>query len=273
MIPDRFQLAIIGGCAASQRGIPLSRLYHRIVSARWKATYGVRMHVILDRYDQSTDYAARVKNCLAHRAPHAVLIHVRPSPFLVRCKPLIKYADASGRIKWVLHPRLFPLTGRAWNPIWDGATVIGTQSASMDPSQDRLKEIYPPCRNSRLRSLHVFLGATAGLAAWARREEIHALRRAASLCSASGIPLFVLGPTPFPRSPMGNRLCMELSEMLRKEAAAGQMHFIDPIRKDAPNPRGFLMPDLWHLSEAGHAEMADSIFRVLEATCPSSTGR
>lgn len=271
MDADSFRLAILGGCAASQRCMPISRLYHRILAARWKAKYGMRMNVVLDRHDPNLDYPARVKRCLDHRAPHAVLIHVRPFPFLIRCKPFIRYADPSGRKRWVLHPRLLPRGGGRWNPGWEGAAVIGTLPAAMAASEDPRKEVYPPCRNSLPRSLNLFLGSITGLAAWARHEEILAVRRAAGLCSAAGIPLFVLGPTPYLRSKAGNAICAALSERLRREPDSGDARaadpvwgFIDPIGNKGRDPRDFLMPDLWHLNEAGHSELADSIFRALE---------
>jgi hypothetical protein len=271
MNEDGFRLAILGGCAASQRCMPISRLYHRILAARWKAKYGTRMNVLLDRHDPNLDYAARVKRCLDLRAPHAILIHVRPFPFLIRCKPFIKYADPSGRIKWALHPRLPPLGRRAWNPGWEGAAVIGTLPAAMAASGDPRKEVYPPYRNSFPRSLNLFLGTITGLSAWARREEILSVRRAAGLCSAAGIPLFVLGPTPYLRSRSANAICAALSDGLRKESDSGHSRsidpmwrFIDPIGNKSADPRDLLMPDLWHLNEAGHSELADSIFRSLE---------
>lgn len=255
---EGIRLAIIGGCAASQKGMPLSRLYHRILSARWKEESGNRLRIILDRYEQNIEYAPRVKRCLERESVDAVLIHVRPSPYLFRCKPLVRYADASGRNRWALHPKLHPLAANAWDPSWDGATMMesGTQAANA----------YPAFKSSRLRGLHASLGMALGLGRWSRRQEMGNLTDASKLCKAYGKRLYILGPTPFLRSPAENRLCQELSFSLRRCFTGTDTVFIDTFWRDRKDVKSLFMPDLWHLSPEGHARLADTLFNSLRTS-------
>ncbi|GEM_PF-4013645 len=258
MKPDEFRLAIIGGCAASQKGIPLSRLYHRILSARWKSESGQRLKVILDRYDQSINYAPRVERCLDREASDSVLLHIRPSPYLFRCKPLIRYADAMGATRWALHPKLLPLAPNVWNPRWDGETLSGGADSETD--------VYPQFKESRLRGLHAWLGMVLGLGRWSRAQELVNLAEVRRLCASRNKKLYVLGPTPFLRSRAENRLCQDLSIALRKALAGTEVVFIDPFWPNPEEAKTRFLPDLWHLNSEGHARLSDTLFRALQAS-------
>jgi len=254
------RMGIVGGCLSHQPGIPIKQLYHQQL-AGMLTDRGITLRTLLDRSFDAR-YSERLAD-LTDRGIDLALLHVRPMAVLENSRILVRKEQADGNA--------FRINGR----LWGGAFADPSMRSSHSPSAQRFAK-----RDGNLRSAQMFeqnpgclgrvnllLGFLLGLHKRVVAETLSAIENAADLAARNDIPLLVMGPTPYAGGTVGRWLCMQMNDALRQRSS-GRFTFVDVFTGWQLE---YLFPDGLHVTQDGHAHVADRLHSAIEQILEQTT--
>lgn len=261
----RVTLGIVGGCLSHQTDIRLSRLYHRRLVEAVRGEAGLHLRVKIARAFE-LDHTQRLVKLAVTERLDAVLLHVR-TEFLQRAR-IVFARQEDDRVIYYLHPRLFRREMRSWYRILEegarGCPRVwsrrsGSPGGSEEPAWQTPAEAGAVRGGRFLRDLATLVGHGGGLGTWAVRNELEEVQRFIHACRERDLPLVVLGPTPASAGLGSASLLRRMNAALRTLLEPERIPFATFASMDIEANRPLLMPDEFHLNEAGHARVAELI--------------
>jgi hypothetical protein len=254
-------MGIIGGCLGVQPGIGRSHLYHQVLAKKLQEETGVRLRVLLSPFVPPAPITQRAAMLLDAADLDIIAIHVRPQPFLLKCKVIIQYQDGSGGKHAILNPNFTrPGDKFRWDPQFDPFPRKGVLPRNSGHGVERC---LPTRKESQQSDANLLLGSVLGLGAKAAAGEIQSIERVKELCSRRGVHMAVMGPTSSLRSRVADRVCNDLSRKLEDALSRRGIPFVPLLGTHGYEGRNVFERDGLHFNEIGHALVAERLYEQI----------
>jgi hypothetical protein len=245
-------LGFVGGCLAAQQGLGYSRHFHRILVRRCREELDLRVRMRLRYYHRFSECLAIVRNLLERHTPDALVLSIRPQPFLALAKLLVKHVDPRRRVATALHPALLRRGLDAWDPRLDRRD-----------DRERRGERARGWRAPGGTTANLLAGRIVGLDSWAMAYVLEEIARVRGCCDGHGTPLIVLGMPASPETRAGDRLCRLLHHRARAVCGRADVTYLDCSSTVDDGGSYLFSADGVHLNEHGHRLVADRLFAEL----------
>ena len=262
-----FCLGIIDNCSTHQKGIPLSKLYHRQLKKLVYENIGINLRFILSR-EWGLEYHERLSELLHKAKINGVLLRLSKMQF--RKAGIVVHDFKGEMLLSYIHPLLFRRRKFGWGKVEKTKfnNTIGLGKRKIPKAKTNPVELPPQgfrIAGFRLRDLNYIIASLVKLDTWAVEDELKMITRFTQACQENNIPVFITGPTPYPNSFWRNRVGRKINAAL--EARLLQMGVSFGYFKDFTDQQGTLLTtgDGIHLNLQGHNFLARFLSDVL---CP-----
>ena len=211
-----FCLGILDNCSTHQKGIPLSKLYHRQLKKMVYENIGVQLRFAFSR-EWSLEYSERLQRLLDKTQIDGALLRL-PKMQFQKAGIVVHYFEDEVLSSYI-HPFLFRRRKFGWKEVQKTkfSNTIGLGKRKIPrPIIDPLE--LPPqgyrIAGFRLRDLNYIIGSLLKLDRWAVEDELKMITRFIHVCQQNNTPVFIIGPTPYPKSFWRNRIGREINTAL-----------------------------------------------------------
>ncbi len=229
-------IGFVGGCAITQQTIPKEKRFFEIARAKLKADLSTEASFLFSVYSQFSELEASAEKIVARQNVDVLIIHLRPQPFLILSKLIIKQKNKNNSAAFFINPLIYSKTA---HPSLDKSTPVFNQLA-----------LKP-----KFMEANVLAGRLFGLNKKAAKQIMSILKTIQSKCKQKNIQLVILGIPPQPMTKYGNINCKELNSSLIEECRKEGIEYVDSFAK--LNSINCFDIDGLHLSEKGHAYLGD----------------
>jgi hypothetical protein len=245
------KIAFWGGCINRQYNIAPDKHYHALVRRAIGLQTGVAPKTWL-RFYSSFHEMQRDTLALLNGDAHYdyLVIFLRPFTLMPLTKPLIRYTDKTMQTKLALNPRF---SNRKYydDMVKEYKVVTGNKESNgfLHKAFQRLNDLA---------------GDMLGLQEWSRKEVMEMLGEVHATASEKRTELILLGPPPYPSNMRINNCCIELNRQIAGFARDNNIVHVDMSMGYDKEGNPLSAPDGKHVSEAGHAFMAQGIIKYLQ---------
>lgn len=240
-----------GGCINRQHNITADKHYHAIVKHSVDRDTGIASRISLWFYSSFHELKCESETILRGDTRFdCMVVFVRPFTLMPLTRLLIRYTDKNMRHRVALHPRFSK--AKYYHRIIKEYKVM-----ARNKEEDGLM-------HKTFRRLNDMAGDVLNLPQWAQREVIGILESIHKLASQNGMQLVLVGPTLYPANKRVSKNCIELNKKIASFASARNIAHVDMAMSFDQNGDPLLEPDGKHVTEAGHAFMAEGILKHLK---------
>jgi hypothetical protein len=244
-------LAFLAGCLNKQEGIRKESLYHARLKESLTERFKVDLDVNLMSYYAYNQVCPKIERFLRNKQTDILIFFIRPFPFMVLNKPVIKYDNSRHQKVRGIHPAFLSFGKYQWPEEYSKYISEGTPATNGKRSYSVFEEI------------NLVLGMCIGLHHWSKRYVEGELDKLVSLCSNAGTRMIVLGIPPIAGSPVGNFVCQSLNRYLIRKASRQKLDYIDVFTDKKYNGEAIINVDGRHFTETGHAFLESMLNPVI----------
>ncbi len=245
------KIAFWGGCINRQQNMAPEKHYHALVRKAMIQQTGIEPKTWLRFYSSFREMHTDTLRFLNEGMHYDYLvIFLRPYTLMPLTKPLIRYTDKTMGNRIALHPR-FSKTKYYHHMVKEYKVVTRSNS-----EEGAIHKVF--------QRMNDFAGDLMGLQQWARKEVMNILAEIQANAVQKGTKLILLGPPPYPSNRRIDNCCVELNKQITRLASANNLVHVDMTAGFDKDGRSFSEPDGKHVSEAGHAFMAQGIIENLQ---------
>ena len=242
----QIKIGIVGGCAISQKNIPLKSRFYSILSEKIKTNLS---HQTVFSFSTYSDYSSLSTKCYeVSNKSHLdfMVIHLRPQPFYIISKLFIKYEnELNDDMGICINPLLY---GRTWSNHLKGDPVPTFNYYSVKP---------------RFMDLNIFLGNIFRLHTKASIYIYNQIMHIQSYCQLNHIKLIILGIPYQPFSKIGNLNCKKLNlSLMEKLSNDKNIENFECYTRMESN--SYFEKDNLHLSINGHYTLGSILFEGIK---------
>lgn len=257
-MPQQLNIHIIGGCMLGQKALGLSNLFYRKYTAQLQQEFGLQATVRLDGHNDFDTLPSKAENITpVPGVPQVLIIQLRPGLIFRRCNLLVP-AKKKG---------LFPFQ---WNPYITGASSGVSSSAEMNLSDQEMGAVHMTGKLQKiLATINALAGMLAGFHRKGSRQIADLLIQTADRCTQQHIQLLVIGCVNSYQNKLISIQYKAVNKLLRQYLQQKGIHYIDVFpAMEAKKAAGELLflEDNYHLSTAGHAVLAEELYRASSKT-------
>ena len=240
-------IAFFAGCINKQLDIPPHLLYHSRLKDAITDEFKISPAIEVLCYYSYNTIERKVAECLIKSEPDILVLFIRPFPYLILNKLVIKYDTPSQKYFRAFHPALFSAGKRSWPGKYSKYIIERT------PVYNGKKKINP------LAELNLTFGFLTGLHWWSVIYVQDIIDRVAAICRNSGTRLLLLGVPPAAGSAAGNYLCRSLNNRLIKKAAKENLDYVDIYSNCNSNGIRVIHEDGRHFTQNGHEFLSEAL--------------
>jgi hypothetical protein len=264
---SEFCLGIIGACFTQQKAIPLSKLYHRQLKKMVFEKIGIHCRITVSQ-EFGLEYHERLSKLLNKTKIDGVLLQL-PKMQFQKAGIIVHYFEDEMLYSYI-HPFLFRRRKFGWKKVektkFNNTIGLGKRKipkAIIDPLE------LPPqgsrIAGFRLRDLNYIIASLLKLDKWAVEDELKMITEFIHIGQENNIPVFIMGPTPYPTSFWRNRICRKINTAFDVKLPSKGVPF--SYYDNLTDQQGNLLTtgDGIHLSLQGHNFLARFLS---DALCP-----
>lgn len=244
-------IAFLAGCINKQRNFPPESHYHEILKNSLSHRYSIGLSFNFGVYHAYSQLYEKTKDLISMKKPDILVIFIRPFPFLILNKLLVKYEKSNKRKVRDIHPSLLFRNKFEWPEKY----FINIKEASSAKWVSRPK--------FGLRDLNLFAGIMLGLHRWALSFVLKELNRVISLCRQDDIELIFLGMPQNRGSVVGRYVCSFMNKKLISEFSKTNLNYINIHEGKDINGKPIFFGDGIHFNETGHIFLKDNLMPVI----------
>jgi len=237
----------LAGCINNQRNFPRESHYHAVLKKSLSRLYSTDLNFNFAVYHAYRQLYEKVTGLISKNRPDILVIFIRPFPFLILNKPLVKYEENDHRKVRDIHPSLFFRNKFGWP----------------EKYFRNIKEASPETLVSRnkfgFRDLNLLAGIMLGLNRWARKFVLQELRRVIVLCRQENIELIFLGMPQNRESIVGSHICTIMNKKLISEFSKTNVNYLNIHSEKDKNGQPIFFGDGIHFNETGHLFLKDNL--------------
>jgi len=234
-----------GGCALTQKNIPRKDRFISVLNDKLVSNLSLKPKFSFSSYGNFLELLNKSKNQIEKNENEIFIAHIRPQPYILISKFIIKYIDKYNKIKFAFNPFLSKRKGRELvnisNPVFNQLSVKPT-----------------------FFEFNIFLGRLFNINSNSSQYVFKTIQEIQFMCNNNNIQFVILGISPQPMSIQGNIICKKLNDYLKSECSKHKIHYIDNFA-EMNNYRNFLSDKL-HLSINGHRELGKILFEEIKKT-------
>ncbi|MEO6037368.1 MAG: hypothetical protein ABIQ93_03075 [Saprospiraceae bacterium] len=240
-------LACLGGCINKQPGLEPEAHYHAVLSQKLAikepplaVTVAIGSYLSIDRLVE------RAGQLLHAERPDFLCVYVRPFLMMPLHKLLVRHETRDKRLAWAWHPALFRRK-MAWHPRL---------------SQFQTDWPFVFLRRNRFgwRDWNLLAGLLLGLHAWARQYMLQQLDLLTVCCGNHGARLIVMAPAQNPDSMMGDYLCEQAFQAIRRYCSERQIPMLNAHRFGPE----YFEADKLHFIPVVHRALGEMLVELVE---------
>ena len=240
-------IAFLAGCINNQRNFPRESHYHAVLKTSLSRMYSADLNFNFAVYHAYGQLFEKATGLISKNRPDILVIFIRPFPFLILNKPLVKYEESDNRKVRDMHPALFFRNKFEWPEKY----FINIKEASSAKCVSRSK--------FELRDLNLLAGIILGLNRWAMKFVLQELKRVISLCRQENIELIFLGMPQNRESIIGSYICSFMNKKLISEFSKTNVIYLNIHSEKDANGQPIFFGDGIHFNEAGHLFLKDNL--------------
>jgi len=246
-----FSLVFMAGCLNNQPGMKTDLLYHSLLKEFLTGILQAEVNIDLLTYHAYNQLTPAIEEQLGKKKADILILFIRPFPYMVLNKPVIKYDTPGNRKVRGIHPAIFSSGEYRWPGFYSKYISEGVPGSGERRPVNLLQEI------------NLLTGVMMGLHRWSVGYVLRELDKVVSLCGRTDTRLILLGIPPAAGSPAGNLVCCSLNRFLVRKATRENLVYIDIFTKKDGRGNAILCGDGRHFSEAGHAFLAGMLSPVI----------
>ena len=228
-----------GGCAITQKNIPRKDRFISVLNHKLESNLLTNPKFSFSSYGNFLELLNKSKNQIEKNKNEIFIAQIRPQPYILISKFIIKYLDKNNKLTFTINPFLSKRKSRELinysNPTFNQLSVKPT-----------------------FFEFNIFLGRLFNINSNSSKYVFKTIQEIQLLCNKNNIQFIVLGISPQPMSLQGNIICEKLNNYLKNECLKNKIHYID-IYTEMNNYRNFLS-DRLHLSTNGHRKLGELLF-------------
>ena len=203
----------LAGCINRQLNLNKEAHYHHLLSATLKI-HQIDAEINLSQYHSYNLLVEKVKKTVHDFDQTCLCVFIRPYPYYVLCKPLIKYFDNKFAYHRTLHPALFQR-----QLIWPDIYSMNYREISVQPQYGLPVRIK--------NDLNLIAGKLLLLDRWALHYVRDQFIKISQIAIQEGIDLIIVSPTRCPVSRIKDLAISRLHHEMRDWARDNGHTYID----------------------------------------------
>ena len=253
-----------GGCALTQKSIPKKDRFISVLNGKLESNLLINPKFSFSSYGNFLELFIKFKSQIKKNGNNIFIVQIRPQPYILISKYIIKYADGNNKLRFKTNPFISKKSGREIinnsNPIFN---QLSTNPTFLDFNifLRRLLNINSNFSKSFFLEINIFLGRLLGINSNASKYVFTTIQEIQLMCTNHN-QLIILGIPPQPMSKQGNIICKKLNNYLKDECLRHKIHYIDNFA-EMNNCRNFLSDKL-HLSIKGHRKLGEILFEGIK---------
>jgi len=241
---NQINIGFIGGCAITQHNITRQNRFYSIFQ---KKIADKKLYRPVFSFTRYTDYNYLKEACdevMNKSSLDLLIIHIRPQPFYILSKLLIKYRRKINRNSICINPLLL--------------SKIIYRKFEINPPNNLNQSYTKP----RFMDINILLGNIFSLRSKASSLIYNEISSIRSLCIDNNIKLVVLGIPYQPLSWIGNINCHRLNLFLKEKFKNDNVEYLDCY--DKMKDKECFHKDKLHFSNKGHYVLGSILYEGLK---------
>lgn len=238
------KIGLVGGCAIAQRNIPKENRFIEIFKTKMKSHCFVEPSFTFSSYSQFHQLESAVERIMDKKKVELLILHIRPQPFLLLSKLIIKDLDKKNKTSFFINPLLLKKTKY--------------QNIEKNPPQVFNQLVSKP----KFMSINILFGKLLGMNIKASKLIFDTISKINSKCIQSDIKLVILGMPPAPMTKQGNLLCKKNNDYLSSKCHSEKILYLDTF--SSMNHEDCFLSDKLHLSKKGHNYLGSTLFEGMK---------
>ena len=232
-----------GGCALTQKNIPRKDRFLTVLNDKLETNLLPIPKFSFSSYGNFLELLIKSKHQIKKNENEIFIAQIRPQPYILISKFLIKYLDKNNKLTFKINPILSKRKNRELinnsNPKFNQLSVKPT-----------------------FLEFNLFLGRLFNINTNSSKYVFKTIQEIQLMCNKNNIQFIVLGISPQPMSIQGNIICERLNNYLKKECSKNKIYYVDNFT-EMNNYKNFLSDKL-HLSINGHRRLGEILFKGLK---------
>ncbi len=232
-----------GGCAITQKNIPRKERFISVLNDKLASNLLINLRFSFSSYGNFLELLNKSKNQIKKDKYEIFIVQLRPQPYILISKLIVKYTDKNNKLTFVVNPFLSKRKDREIinnsNPIFNQLSIKPT-----------------------FLEFNIFLGRLFNINSNSSKYVFKTIQEIQVMCNNNSIQFIVLGISPQPMSIQGNIICEKLNNYLKNECTKHKINYIDNFA-EMNNYRNFLSDKL-HLSINGHRKLGEILFEGIK---------
>jgi hypothetical protein len=238
------KIGFIGGCAINQRNIPKEKRIIEIFKTKMESNSLTKLYFTFSSYSNFSQLEKAVERITTKQKIDILILHIRPQPFLLLSKFIIKYSNNNNKTSLTINPLLYKKT-----------------------QYQNKENNTPPVFNEivskpTFMSGNLLLGKMFGINKIASKLIFNSISKIQSKCQQNNIQLVILGISPQPMTKQGNLICKTLNDYLTKKCFTEKIQYLDSFSK--MNHDDYFLSDKLHLSKKGHNYLGTTLYEGIK---------
>ncbi len=246
------KIAIVGGCFTNQHNIPFNCLYHQNLKKMLEG-YSENVEIITIRYERISKCLEKIIELQKVNDINLLIFHLRAEPIMRMSKLYYRYLNNDGKIKHALN---LPYLKIFYPEKFDLLSQIRVNAQENIIKKE--SKVY-----HFLRETNYLLGSLIGNKKYALNVLKSTILQIRDVCFNGNVNFLLLGPVLRPFSKFEDKLSKEINnifELLTKEKS---IKYLSLIKNVTSNNIPMFFENGIHVSQAGHDEIANMIFKVI----------
>ncbi len=232
-----------GGCALTQKNIPRKARFITVLNDKLVSNLLSSPKFSFSSYGNFLELLNKSKSQIKKNENNIFIVQIRPQPYIVISKFIIKYYDKNNKLTFKINPFF-----------------------SKSKSRELINNPNPKFNQLSIKptflEFNLFLGRLFNINSHSSKYVFKTIQEIQFMCNKNNIPFIVLGISPQPISIQGNIICEKLNNYLKKECSKNKIHYIDNFA-EMNNYKNFLSDKL-HLSLNGHRKLGEILFKGIK---------
>ncbi len=234
---NKLNISIIGGCALTQKNIPKESRFYSVFNKRMVNDLEIDTSISFASYTNYNNLEAIIKRMILKKKSNIIILQIRPQPFLILTKPIIRGNNPSKLV----------------NPLLYSSAAFNHNEKEISPVFNTL------AKKPIFMNTNMYLGKLFRLKEKASKHILDTIKNIQSVCNESDIKLFILGIPPQLMTKQTNNNCKFLDDYLYTNCCKNGIKYITTFKN--LNENKYFEKDKVHFSEAGHIMLGEIMFQ------------
>ena len=246
------KILIVGGCFTDQHNIPFDLLYHQTLKRKLTAKIE-HVEIRTIRYERISACLNKIIALQKDYKFDLLVFHLRAEPLMRMAKLYYKYRNIDGKLKRslnlpglnIFYPEKFDLLSQRRLPVQN----------HQNHNESRFHHF--------LREANYILGSIIGNKSYALKMLKSSVLKMQDFCAQNQVKLLLLGPVSRPFSSFENHLSEKIHKEFNELVNKVSINYLNLLKTKTTDQKPMFFENGIHVSQAGHHEIANMIYRKL----------